>query len=116
MDDVGRLYAMKDHVHDGDDIGQRLLLLAVKGARLQCFEIAGGQTGKALHVVEGFTQEARRAAGSIVDAFANLGFYHLNHGADQRARSVIFTAVASGVTHVLDLGFVEVGQFMFLCL
>ena len=35
MTDVERLNAMQDHVHDGDDVGEGLLLLAVEGALLQ---------------------------------------------------------------------------------
>jgi hypothetical protein len=65
-------------------------------------------------VVEGFAQEARRAAGAVVDALADLRFHHLDHGADQRARGVVLAAVAPGVAHVLDLGFVEVRELVLL--
>ena len=35
VDDVRRLDAVQDHVHDGDDVGEGLLFLAVEGARLE---------------------------------------------------------------------------------
>ena len=37
MTDVERLNAMQDHVHDGDDVGEGLLLLAVEGFALAEF-------------------------------------------------------------------------------
>ena len=43
-----------------------------------------------------------------------LGLHHLHDGADERARGVILAAVAPGVAHVLDLGFVEVRQLVLL--
>ncbi len=58
MDDVGRIDAMQNHVHDGNDIGQALLLLAVKGLGLQGFQLAGGQIAFAQVIVR-FTQKAR---------------------------------------------------------
>ena len=42
------------------------------------------------------------------------GLHHLDDCADERARGVILAAVAAGVAHVLDLGFVEVRQFVLL--
>ena len=35
VDDVRRLDAVQDHVHDGDDVRERLLFFAVEGALLQ---------------------------------------------------------------------------------
>ena len=43
VDDVRRFDAMQDHVHDGDDIGEGLLFLAVKGAVLEGIEVFGGE-------------------------------------------------------------------------
>lgn len=43
VDDVGRFDAVQDHIHDGDDVGERLFLLAVEGAGLQGREVSGGQ-------------------------------------------------------------------------
>jgi len=37
VDDVGRLNAMQDHVHDRDDVGERFLFLAVERAFLEVF-------------------------------------------------------------------------------
>ncbi len=70
--------------------------------------------GLALQVVERFAQEARRADRAVVDALADLGLDHLHDGADERARGVILAAVAPGVAHVLDLGFVEVRELVLL--
>ena len=67
-----------------------------------------------LQVVERFAQEARRADGAVVDLLADLGLHHLDDGANERARRVILAAVAAGVAHVLDLGFVEVAQLVLL--
>ena len=43
-----------------------------------------------------------------------LRLHDLDDGADERARRVILAAVAPGVAHVLDLGFVEMGQLVLL--
>ena len=67
-----------------------------------------------LQVIERLAQEARRADRAVVDALADLGLHHLDDGADERARRVILAAVAPGVAHVLDLGFVEVRQLVLL--
>ena len=45
---------------------------------------------------------------------ADLRLHHLHDGADERARGVILAAVAPGVAHVLDLGFVEVRELVLL--
>ncbi len=42
------------------------------------------------------------------------GLDDLHDGANERARGVILAAVAPGVAHVPDLGFVEVGEFVLL--
>jgi hypothetical protein len=41
VDDVRRFDAMQNHVHDGDDVGEGLLFLAVKGAGLERVEDEG---------------------------------------------------------------------------
>ena len=70
--------------------------------------------GLCLQVVEGLAKKPAEPTRTVVDALADLRFDHLHNGANERARGVIFAAVAPGVAHVLDLGFVEVGQFVFL--
>ena len=112
VDDVRGLDAVQDQVHDRNHVGQRLLLLAVEGALLQCLEVARRQVGLGLEVIEGFAQEARRPAGAVVDALADRGLDDLDHRADQRARGVILAAVAPGIAHALDLLFVERRQLM----
>ena len=116
MDDVGRLDAVQDHVHDRDDVGERLLFLAVKSAVLQRVDILGRQLLVALHEVERLAEETRRAAGAIVNSLADLRLHHLHDRADERARGVILAAVAPGVAHVLDLGFIQMRQLMLLVL
>ena len=41
VDDVRRLDAVQDHVHDADDVGEALLLLAVEGLLLERLEVLG---------------------------------------------------------------------------
>ena len=110
--DVGCLDAVQDHVHDRDDVGQRFLFLAVEGALLQRLDIAGGKAGPGLEVIERLAQKARRATGAVVNALADCWLHHLHHGANQRPRGVVLTAVAPGIAHVLDLGFIQVRQLV----
>ena len=42
------------------------------------------------------------------------GLHYLHDGANQRARGVILAAVAPGVAHVPDLGFVKMAQLVLL--
>jgi len=112
MGNVGRFNAVQDHIHDRDDVGQRLLFLAVESALLQCLDVAGGKAGLGLEVIERFAQEARRATGTVVDALTDFWLDHLHHGANQRARGVVLAAIPARVAHVLDLGFVQVRQFV----
>jgi hypothetical protein len=63
---------VQDHVHDRDDVGQRLLFLAVEGALLKRLEVLAVSLGCG-EVVEGFAEEAGRAAGAVVDALADFG-------------------------------------------
>jgi hypothetical protein len=76
------------------------------------FPEIGVPGGALLQVFEGFAEEAGGAAGAIVDAFADAGLDDLNDRADERARRVVFAAIAPGIAHVADLGFVEVGEFV----
>ena len=135
VEDVGGFDAVKDHVHDGDDIGEGFLLFAEEGAFLEGFEVFGGEPGRAIfrsgefltanreigvpgcgvpgfQVLEGFAKEAGGAASAIVDAVADARLDDLNDGANERARRVVFAAVASGVAHVADFGFIEMGELV----
>jgi hypothetical protein len=60
------------------------------------------------------TGPGKRAAGPVVDTVANPGLHDLHDGANERAQRVILAAVAPGVAHVLDLGFIEVRKFVLL--
>jgi len=112
VDDVRRFYAVQDHVHDRDHISQRLLFLAVESAGLQDVVVAGGEIALGRQVVERLAQEARRTDRAVINALADFGLHHLHDSANQRTRRVILAAVAPGVAHVLDLGFVKVRQFV----
>ena len=127
-----RFDPVQDHVHDRDDVGEGLLLLAVEGARLEDIDILGSEVGcmgrmgrmrrilpiLPIHpipqILKRLAQETRRAARAVVDAVANLRLDDLDDGADERARGVILAAVAPGVAHVFDLGLVEVGKLVLL--
>jgi hypothetical protein len=114
VDDVRRLDAVQDHVHDRDHVGERLLLFPIESLFLQRLEILCREVALGGQIVERFAEEARRSAGAVIDALADLRFHHLDHRADQRARGVVFAAVAPGVAHVLDLGFIEVRELVLL--
>ena len=110
MDDIGGLDAVQDHVHDRDDVGETLLFLPVEGALLQGAVLRGGAFGiLAAEVIEGFAEEAGRADGGVADRLTEPWSGDGDDGADERARRVILAAIAPGVAHVFDLGFVEVG-------
>ena len=112
VDDVGRVNAMQDHVHDGDDIGEALFLLAVKSALLQPLQIADRKPFLGAQIIEALAQEARRAAGAVVNLFADLRLDDLDHRANERARRVIFPAVAPGIAHVFELGFIKLRKLV----
>ncbi len=112
MDDVRRLDAVQDHVHDRDHVGEALLFLAVEGAHLQGFKVSRAERGLGGEIVIGFAQEASRAAGTIIDALTDFRLDHLDHGADERAGGVVLAAVTPGVAHALDLLFVQRREFV----
>ena len=115
VEDVGRFNAVQDHVHDRDDISQRLLFLAVEGAFLQVAVLGGGSIGVlGAEVIERFAEEAGRADGGVADGLAKPGRGHGDNGTNERTRRVILAAIAPGVAHVFDLGFVEVRKFVLL--
>ncbi len=115
VDDVGCLDAVQDHVHDRDDVGEGLLFLPVEGALLQGAVLDGAVLGiLGAQLVEGFAEEDGRANGGFADGFAELGSGDGDDGADEWARGLILAAVASGVAHVFDLGFVEMQEFVLL--
>jgi hypothetical protein len=114
VDDIGRLDAVQYHVHDGDDVGEGLLFLAVERALLKRLYVLRRKTRLRSKVLKRFAKESRRADRAVVYLFANLGLHDLDNGADERARGVILAAVAPGVAHVLDLGFVQVRELVLL--
>src|SRR6267143_1100997 len=68
-------------------------------------------------LAEGIKRLAQKAGGAtrtVINAFADLRLNNLNDCADERTRSVILAAVATGVAHPLDLIFVELREFVLL--
>ena len=110
-DDVRGLQAVENQVHGGDDIGQRLLLLAEEGVLLQGLGIAGALDALA-HVGKGLAQEARRATGRVIDRLANFGVHDLDDGADEGTGRVVLAAVAPGIAHLGNLGLIEDGHLV----
>jgi hypothetical protein len=116
VQDVRRLNAVQDHVHDRDNVSERLLFLAVERAVLERGEAFGGELALRLEVLERLAQEARRTDRAVINALADLGLDRLDDGADERARGVILAAVPAGVAHIPDLGFVEMGHLVLFVL
>jgi hypothetical protein len=96
MDDVGRVNAMQNHVHDGDDVGEGLLLLADEGALLEGFHVLRGQVVVLSEVLKGLAEESRRADRAVVNALADAGLHDLNDGADEREECNILRRCARG--------------------
>ena len=63
-----------------------------------------------------FTQESCGTTGTIVDSFAQGGFDDMDHGSNQWPWSVVLATIATSIAHVLDLGLVEMGEFVLLLL
>ena len=115
MDDIGRFDAVQDHVHDRDDVGEGLLFLSVESALLQGAVLRCGALGAlAAEVIEGFAKKARGSNGRVADRLTELWSGDGDDGPNERAQRVILAAIAPGVTHVFDLGLVEVGEFVLL--
>ena len=108
---VGGRDPVQDHVHDGNDIGQRLLFLPVEGLGLQRVEVGGGDIRRQ-HLPVSLHQEPRRPAGPVINGFADLWVNHLEHRANERARRVIFAPVAPRIAHPLDAALIEIGQLV----
>ena len=95
------LDAVQDHVHDRNDVGEGFLFLAVKRALLRGAVLRGGALGMGLReIFQRLAQETRRTDRTVVDFLAGPGLHDLDDGADERARGVIFAAVAPGIAHV----------------
>ena len=88
----------------------KLFLLSEEGLGLQGFEFRGRQVIAAFVFVS-LAQEACGADRAVKDGVADLGGYDLDHGADEWAGRVVFTAVAPRVAHAADAGFVKLRQF-----
>ena len=87
-------------------------MIAMTYARL---ELARGQIAGAQIVIR-LAQKPCRPECAVIDALAYLRLHHLDHGANKRARRVIFTAIPASIAHVFDLGLVEMGKLVLLLL
>ena len=110
-DDVGCCHTVENHVHGGDDVGQRLLLLAEEGVLLQGL-VVGSALHLLVHVGERLAEETSRPTGRVIHRFANLGVNHSDDGADERTGRVVLASVAPGVAHLGNLALVEQGHFV----
>ena len=114
MNDIWRFNAVQDHVHDADDVGQRLLFLSVEGALLQGLRVFGGQALAGPEIFKGLTQKARRTGRAVIHPVADSGSNHLHNSFNKRPRGVVFAAVSACVPHVLDFVFIQVRHLMLL--
>ena len=112
VDYVRRLDAVQDHVHDGDDVGERLLFLADESRFLQRPHVSCLEVAILREVLKRLAQEAGRPDGAVVDALADLGLHDLHHRTDEWTRGVVLAAVPPGVAHVPDLGFIKMRQLV----
>ena len=117
MHNIRRVDAVQNQIHDPDDVGQRFFLFAKEGVLMESCELRGREfLGAVAEVDVGLTQEPGRPARRVINRFAKRGVDDLHHGADKRPGGVVLAAVAPGVTHVPNLGFVEVTELVFLVL
>ena len=112
-DDVRRLKSVKNEVHRSNDIGQRLLFLAIEGFFLQFLGI-GSALDALLHVGECLAQESGRTASRVIDRFANFGVNHLHNGAYERSGCVVLAAVTASIAHLGNLRLIEHRHFVLI--
>ncbi len=121
MEDVRRVDPMQDQIHDGDHIGQALLLLAEEGTGLQGSQLARGQFRWfavliIAQIIMGFAEKTSRAAGPVIHGFADAGLADPDHCPNQGPGGVIFAPVAPGIAHVFDFTLIEMGKLVLFLL
>ncbi len=95
---VRGLDAVEDHVHDAEQVAERLELDAVEGAVVQAVEVIAAEVaGLRLNVGGGLGMKAGAAEARIVDTVAKPGPRDLHHGADDVPRAVEFARIPGGV-------------------
>ena len=115
MADIGCLDTMEDHVHDADDIGEGLDLLAVEGVVLESRYLTRRELRLILgQVIIGLDEEAGAPASTIIDGLTDPWRDHSDDGLDEWSWGVVLSPVATGIAHVLDLGLVEMRELVLL--
>jgi len=63
-----------------------------------------------------YEAEACRPDSPVIDPLADFRLHYLHDGANKRTRRVILPTVPARVTHILDLGFVKLGELVLFSL
>src|SRR5258708_2457980 len=104
---------MQNHIHDRDDVCERLFFLALESALLKNSVLSCGALWVGLpQIIKRLAKKSRRADRTIVDALSDLGLHDLHNGADERTRGVIFTTIAPGISHIPDLRFIKMRKLV----
>ena len=115
MTDIGCFDSMEDHIHRGDDVGKRLDLSSIECLLLEdiiiCYRtirVSG------IEISECLTEESCRTTRTIIDRLSDMRIEHLHDGTDKWARSIVLTAIASCIPHLLYTSLIEVRELVLL--
>ena len=115
MTDIGCFDSMEDHIHRGDDVGERLDLSSIECLFLEdiiiCYRtirVSGSEISECL------TEESCRATRTIIDRLTDMWIEYLHDRTDKRARGIVLTAIASCIPHILYTSLIEMREFVFL--
>ena len=113
LDDIRRLNPVKYHIHHCDKKRERLFFLAVEGGLLQLLLI-GSRMDLLVHIVVRFAEEPGGTTSAIIHRLPNLRIDNLDYGPDKRTGRVILTTIATGIPHLVQPAFVQVGHLVLL--
>ena len=108
VDNIRRINAMQNHIHNRNHIRQTFLFFTSKSISLKYLKLFCCQLTPTQIVVT-LTQETRRTASPIINFFTNFRLHDLNNCPNQGSRRVIFSPIPSRISHILDFGFIEMG-------
>ncbi len=114
--DIRCINAMKNHIHNADNVRQRFFLFAVKRLFLQYFGFFGWKWFTAFQIIKSFAKETCRTASSVIYFVSNCGCNHFYNGCNKRSGCVVFSTVSPCIAHVLDFTFVQVAHLMLFCI